>query len=100
MTDATTRRLIDDLRAVIADAEALVDATVDDLGERAKAARAKAGESVDKAQAGLDELETQLAARAEDLARDATEYVRNNPWTAVGIAAAVGAVLGALLSRR
>ena len=33
------------------------------------------------------------AARADD-------YVRENPWTGVGIGAAIGVVLGVLLSRR
>jgi ElaB/YqjD/DUF883 family membrane-anchored ribosome-binding protein len=28
------------------------------------------------------------------------EYVRTNPWTAVGIAAAAGAIIGFLASRR
>ncbi|MBF8043338.1 DUF883 family protein, partial [Klebsiella pneumoniae] len=30
----------------------------------------------------------------------ADDYVRENPWTGVGIGAAVGLVLGVLLSRR
>ena len=30
----------------------------------------------------------------------ADEYVRENPWTGVGIGAAIGVVLGVLLSRR
>jgi ElaB/YqjD/DUF883 family membrane-anchored ribosome-binding protein len=30
----------------------------------------------------------------------AGEYVEDNPWVAIGIAAAAGALLGALLSRR
>lgn len=34
-----------------------------------------------------------LSARADD-------YVRENPWTGVGIGAAVGVVLGVLLTRR
>lgn len=32
--------------------------------------------------------------------RRADEYVRENPWTGVGIGAAIGVVLGVLLSRR
>lgn len=32
--------------------------------------------------------------------RVADEYVRENPWTGVGIGAAIGVVLGVLLSRR
>ncbi len=100
MTEATTRRLIHELRDAIKDAEALVAATAGDLGERAKEARDKASESAGRAQAGLEELESQLAARAKAMAEDATDYVRENPWQSIGIAAAIGVVAGLLLGRR
>ena len=45
--------------------------------------------------AGVALLEkTKLAAKATD------DYVRDNPWQAVGIAAMAGLVLGILISRR
>jgi ElaB/YqjD/DUF883 family membrane-anchored ribosome-binding protein len=34
------------------------------------------------------------------MAEDATDYVRENPWQSIGIAAAVGVVAGLLLGRR
>jgi ElaB/YqjD/DUF883 family membrane-anchored ribosome-binding protein len=34
------------------------------------------------------------------LAGEAEEYVRGNPWQAIGIAAGIGLVLGVLMSRR
>ena len=100
MTEATTRRLIHELRAAIKDAEALVTATAGDLGEHAKQAREKASASAGRARAGLEELESQLAARAKLMAEDATGYVRDNPWQSIGIAAAVGVVAGLLIARR
>lgn len=100
MTAATTQKLIDELRAVVADAEALIGATAGDLGERAQAARAQVADSVAKAQAGLEDLESQLEERTKLLVEDATRYVRDNPWQSVGIAAAVGVVLGMILGRR
>lgn len=100
MTDATTRRLIRELRAAIKDVEALVTATAGDLGEHTKEAREKASESAGRARAGLEELESQLAERAKLMAEDATEYVRENPWQSIGVAAAVGVVAGLILARR
>ena len=100
MSEATTRRLIHELRAAIKDAEALVTATAGDLGENAKEAREKASKSAGRARAGLEQLESQLAARAKVMAEDATDYVRDNPWQAIGIAAAVGVVAGLILGRR
>ncbi|HXQ30783.1 MAG TPA: DUF883 family protein [Steroidobacteraceae bacterium] len=100
MSEANTRRLMDDLRAVVADAEALMTATASDASDRAKDARHKATESVEKARARLEQLESELKVRAKAAADDATSYVRDNPWQSLGVAAAIGVVLGVLLSRR
>lgn len=100
MTEATTQKLIEELRAVVADAEALIGATAGDLGEHAQAARARVADSVAKARDGIEDLESQLEARTKLLVQDATRYVRENPWQSIGIAAAVGVVLGVMLGRR
>jgi ElaB/YqjD/DUF883 family membrane-anchored ribosome-binding protein len=100
MEQTATKKLIAELRAVMAEAEALVTATAGDFGERATEARAKAAESVDRAQAGLDELESQLAERAKALIDDTADYVREKPWQSLGIAAGIGLVIGVLLGRR
>ncbi|NDB70762.1 MAG: DUF883 domain-containing protein [Methylocystaceae bacterium] len=39
-------------------------------------------------------------AKAKDAGKAADNYVHDNPWKAVGIAAGVGLVLGLLISRR
>jgi ElaB/YqjD/DUF883 family membrane-anchored ribosome-binding protein len=100
MSEASTRKLMDDLRAVVSDAEALMAATSHDASDRAKEARHKASESVEKARARLEQLESELRARAKAAADDATDYVRDKPWQSLGIAAAVGVVVGVLLGRR
>jgi ElaB/YqjD/DUF883 family membrane-anchored ribosome-binding protein len=100
MSEASTRRLMEDLRAVVADAEALMTATANDASDRAKDARHKASESVEKARARLEQLESELKARAKAAADEATGYVRDNPWQALGVAAAIGVVIGVLLGRR
>ena len=38
--------------------------------------------------------------RARDAAEDADDFVRNNPWTALAVAALVGLAAGYLLSQR
>ena len=38
--------------------------------------------------------------RAKATARATDEYVRDNPWQALGVAAAVGVLVGLLMSRR
>jgi ElaB/YqjD/DUF883 family membrane-anchored ribosome-binding protein len=41
-----------------------------------------------------------MMAKARAAAKDADDYVRANPWKAVGISAAVGFLLGILAARR
>jgi ElaB/YqjD/DUF883 family membrane-anchored ribosome-binding protein len=38
--------------------------------------------------------------RARDAVRDADDYLRDNPWTALAVAALVGLAAGYVLSRR
>ena len=100
MSEASTRKLMEDLRTVVADAEALLSATAHDASEKARDARERASGSVEQARKRLEELEEDLHARAKAAADDAGRYVKDNPWQSIGIAAAVGVVIGLILGRR
>ncbi len=78
MEAASTEKLMAELRAVVRDAEALMQSAAAESGERLQ----EAGES------------------AKEAAREIDEQVRRNPWAAVGIAAAAGLLLGLLLGRK
>ena len=93
-------KLMEDLRAVVAGAEELLKATADQTGERIAAARGKAEESLKAAKVRLDEQEAALMAKTKAAAKATEDYLRDNPWKAVGIAAAAGLVLGILAKRR
>lgn len=92
--------LIDNLAAVIRDAESLLRATASQTGERVEEIRARAEESVRQAKQRLASIEEEALEHARELAGEADQYVRGNPWQAVGIAAGIGLVLGLLMSRR
>jgi ElaB/YqjD/DUF883 family membrane-anchored ribosome-binding protein len=96
----STDRLIEDLQAVIRDAESLLRATAAQGGEKIQEVRARAEESVRHAKERLAGLEREALRRAEAMAGEANEFVRTKPWQAVGIAAGIGLVLGLLVSRR
>jgi len=85
----STERMMDDLRAVIADAEELLRATADQVGPRAEEARARVEASLHHARE-----------RLQGAGRELDGQVRAHPWVAVGIAAAVGLIAGVLLSRK
>ncbi|HEX5049704.1 MAG TPA: DUF883 family protein [Gammaproteobacteria bacterium] len=93
-------KLIDALNTVVRDAESLLKATAAQTGERIDEVRARAEQSVRLAKDRLAGIEDEALERARELAKDADEYVRSNPWGAVGVAAGVGLVLGLLLGRR
>jgi len=100
MKEVTADKLMADLQAVVNDAEELLRATAGHAGEKVAAARARAEESVRAARKRIGELEEDLIARTKEIADNADTYVRENPWQAVGIAAAAGLLLGLLMSRR
>lgn len=98
--EVTTDQLVADLKTVMEDAEALLKATSTLTGEKIQEVRARAEESLRQAKARLTEVEQEAVRRAREVADAADEYVRENPWQSVGIAAGVGLVLGLLLARR
>lgn len=100
MAEASPRKLMDDLRAVVQDAESLMNVTANEAGTGVREARARAAESLHQARLRLESLEEEVRARARLAADDADTYVRQHPWQAVGVAAAVGVLLGLLVSRR
>jgi ElaB/YqjD/DUF883 family membrane-anchored ribosome-binding protein len=101
MTDhATTATLKADLAAVMRDAEALIKASADQGGAKVDEARSKIRESLETARSRLLEVERAARRQGEDAMIATEDYVKRNPWQAVGIAAGVGLVVGVLLARR
>jgi ElaB/YqjD/DUF883 family membrane-anchored ribosome-binding protein len=95
-----TAQLMEDLRVVVEDAEALLKATAGQAGEKVDQARQRAEESVRVARERLGELDGELRVRAREAARTTDRYVHENPWGAIGMAAGVGFILGLLSGRR
>ncbi len=98
--DISKDLLIDDLKVVVSDAEALLKATANQGGEALAAVRAKAQESLAIAKDKLADTQEALLARSKAAARATDEYVHENPWRSIGIAAGVGLVVGLLIGRR
>lgn len=96
----TTDDLLEDLKAVMRDGEALLRATEGHVGEKVAEARARAEESLGSARERLQEAKGDLGASARSAAQSAGAYVRENPWTAVAIAVGIGFLLGSFNRRR
>lgn len=90
----------DEWRNLVADVEDLIKkvANVDD--EEVAEIRAKVEDTLAKAKSSATESVTALRDQADDVTEATDKYVRQNPWAAVGIAAAVGVVIGLIAGRR
>lgn len=98
--EANTDQLMSDLKTVMNDAEALLKATSTQTGERIQEVRARAEESLRQARERVTQVEQDALKAAREMAEATEEYVRDNPWQAVGVAAGVGLLLGLVLGRR
>jgi len=99
-SDVNKDKLVADLKVVVADAEELLRATASQAGEKVTVARERIQASLATAKVKLTEAERALLEKTKQAARATDDYVHENPWRAVGIAAVAGLVLGVLISRR
>ena len=93
-------KLVQDFRSVVADAEELLRATANQAGEKVAVARERIQDSLHNAKVKLAEAEDIIVQRSKQAARATNDFVRENPWQAVGAAAGVGLVIGLLIGRR
>jgi ElaB/YqjD/DUF883 family membrane-anchored ribosome-binding protein len=98
--EMSSARVMHDLKAVVSDTEALMNATSGDASERAVKARTRAEESLRNARIRIGEMEQQLVAQAKAAAQATNGYVHDNPWPSIGVAAGVAFVAGLLVGRR
>jgi ElaB/YqjD/DUF883 family membrane-anchored ribosome-binding protein len=100
MTTAQTDKLLADLRLVVADAEELLRTTAGQAGEGAAELRAKVQASLARARDGLAQAQDAAISKAKAAGRAADDYVHDNPWRSIGMAAGVGLIVGLLIGRR
>ena len=100
MEQVNTDKLMHDLRIVVGDAEDLLKATAGQTGERIEKIRAKAEESLRAARQRLQDAGHAIHEGASTAARNVDDHVHKNPWTAVGVAAGIGLLVGILIGRR
>ena len=93
---ASSEQLLNDLKQVVRDGEALLRATSKDLSERGAAARERLSASLETAKETSRKLGQQGLAGIQAT----NELVRDHPYRSVGIAFGVGLVVGVLLKSR
>ena len=100
MTDVARDRLIADVKVLMADADEIVKAMASATGEKAVELADRLRVNMRNAKDKMADVQVVVADKAKVAARVTDDYVHDNPWQAVGIAAGVGLLLGLLIGRR
>jgi ElaB/YqjD/DUF883 family membrane-anchored ribosome-binding protein len=89
-----------DVQNVVTEAQDLLKTVKDEGASRLDDVKSKVASQYDSAREKFGEIQSTVQEGAKVAMTTTDQYVRGNPWTAVGIAAAAGAVIGFLASRR
>jgi ElaB/YqjD/DUF883 family membrane-anchored ribosome-binding protein len=93
-------RLVDDVAAVLAEAEEMLKRASVETGDKARDLRSQVETQLLRAKLKLQEIEGEAVDRAKAAARATDDYVHDHPWQAIGIAAVAGFAIGLLMNRR
>ncbi len=91
---------VSSLKKNIHDAEAVLDSLAANGDERFADARARMRESLRSARDTLTDAEVALRAKSREVARATDTYVHENPYRSIGVATALGLLIGCLLTTR
>ena len=100
LTNNSKQKLVSDMKVVVSDAEEILRATAGVAGEKMGDLRERIAERLRDAKLRIADAECVLIDRTKAAARATDDYVNDNPWRAVGIAAGVGLLLGVIIGRR
>lgn len=89
-----------DIQNVVSDAQELLRTVQSEGSSKLSEVKGQVQAKLDNAKQMLSQMGTQVQDSAKQAMDTTDEYVRANPWRAVGISAAVGALVGFLIARR
>ena len=89
-------RLVKDLKNAACDAEDLIKATAGELNKKGRQARLRIKASLNSAKQSCETLEQ----RAREGAKVTDRQIRSYPYESIGVAFAIGLLLGILAGRR
>ena len=100
ITESNKQKLVSDMKVVVSDAEEILRATAGVAGERMVDLRERIGERLRDAKLRIADAEAALVDKTKAAARATDDYVNENPWQSVGIAAGIGLLVGIIIGRR
>jgi len=94
--EASTEKLLRDLKAVVHDGEELLKAGARDLSARGRAARERLSAALEMAK----DTQHRLQSSALSSVRATDDFIRAHPYESLGVAFGIGLLVGALSRRR
>ena len=98
--EGTREEFVRDVRAVVGNGDALMDRVGNSSAEQRVVARTRFETQLRNARTAVDNARISVTEKAKDAAGATHEYVRENPWKVLGVAAVTGLVIGFVFSRR
>ena len=96
----TRQVLIEDTRLLIADTQELLQLIADKTSENVTDLRFRLEDKVAKYKKDLATLQEASVAKVKEVSQATDDYVHDEPWKAIGIAAGIAFVAGLLICRR
>jgi ElaB protein len=90
----------EEVQNLLADVEDLVDRVGDAADPEVRRLRAKVAAAISSARKSIEDGVEEVQGQAKQAIEAGDQYVRNQPWEAIGIAALAGLAVGFLVARR
>jgi ElaB/YqjD/DUF883 family membrane-anchored ribosome-binding protein len=96
----TKDRLIDDFNSVVNEAEQVLKSATREGSEKTNALLNKVSQNLKVARERFGDLQDSAVQKTKSAAKATDHYVHEHPWQSIGVAVALGVVIGLLLNRR
>ncbi len=100
MTTSSYKTVRNDMKTLVRDAQQLFREATSASGDRADELRSKGLGMLDNALGSAQEMQALALETGKELAENADDFVKENPWKAVAISAGVGLLVGMLIARK
>jgi ElaB/YqjD/DUF883 family membrane-anchored ribosome-binding protein len=97
--ERTTENILDEFSGMLGEAEDMLKRAANETGDKARDLRSQVESKLLHAKLRLQELQGQAMDQAQQAARATDDLVHDYPWQAIGVAAAVGFVVGLMINR-
>ncbi|MFZ6655386.1 DUF883 family protein [Undibacterium sp. TJN19] len=100
MLESNLQAVNNDVKVLLKDAQALLASAASLTGDKAEEARNRGMRLLEAALSKAQDAQTSAIAAGKQMATSADDYVKENPWRAISVAATAGVLVGMLCSRK